>query len=203
MDGIIKGNFAKNYDKNLFSKKELFKPNCFLNREVPKEKILVDLCCGSGVSIMYLKDRCKKIIGIDGSSDMIQICKNRFCYDKNVQLKIGLANNTGLPNCFCDIVLLRMGLHHIKNKKDVINESYRILKKGGKLLIMDRFLMYNKFFTFILDSIRNIKRGNFIVGHHYCKIEDLLNICTNFKHSYKTEVKQKFLIKSNLIFIKK
>lgn len=203
MDGIIKGKHAKNYDNKLFSKKNLYKPNCFLNREIPKNKILVDLCCGSGVSIMFLKDRCKKIYGIDASEDMIKICKNRFKNDKNVNLIYSNASQTTLKNNYCDIILIRNGLHHIKDKKSVIFECSRILKPKGKLYIMDKFLFYNKFTTNILDFLKNLKKGYSLWGHHFCSLKDFENMTKNsFTVTYQTKIKKGFNIKSNMILEK-
>jgi ubiquinone/menaquinone biosynthesis C-methylase UbiE len=214
--GIIKGKFASNYDNKTFSKKKYYKPNSFLNREIENNKILVDLCCGTGMSFVFLKDRCKKIYAVDASLDMINKCKERININElnknntknkhfnNIVLINSDARNISLKDKSCDIVLIRMGLHHIKEKEEVIEESYRILKKKGKLIIMDHFKKYNLILTNFYDFFRNIKRGNNLFSHYYCSVEDLLNICSKkFKLKYRKDINIGFLIKSNIIFLKK
>lgn len=203
-NGIIKGKFVKNYDSQIFSKKKYYKPNSFLKREIKKDDVVLDLCCGTGVSLIYLEDRCKKIYGIDASLDMINECKKKIKQKSKIVLIKSEANKTPINDNFFDVVLIRMGLHHMKNKKAVIEECYRILKNDGKLLIMDHFQKYNIFMTNLVDVFRNLKRKNSLFGHYYCKIDYLISISSHvFKLSYRKDVDLKFFKKSNLIFVKK
>jgi ubiquinone/menaquinone biosynthesis C-methylase UbiE len=202
-DGIIKGKHAYNYDKYSFSLKKKKQHNSFLNRNVIKGKIIVDFCCGTGVSIEFLKSRAKKIYGIDASHEMIKICKERFKKDNNVILLQENVNSTSIKNESCDYVLIRMGLHHIKDKKKVLNEAYRILKNNGKLLIMDKFSNYPKYITLIYDMLRNLKRGYGIFGHYYIKLFELKNMIKNkFKILDEFSHKKQIYIKANLVLEK-
>jgi ubiquinone/menaquinone biosynthesis C-methylase UbiE len=201
-DGIIKGKYAYNYDKYSYSPKKSNQYNSFLNRNVNSNKIVVDICCGTGVSISFLKDRSKKIYGIDASQDMLNICKNRFS-EKNVFLITSTANNIPLADSSCDYVLIRMGLHHIKNKLEVINEAYRLLKKNGSLLVMDKFSRYPILITFFYDIIRNLLKGYSIFGHHYISLNNFKKMIQDkFKIKEEYSHKKGVYLKANISLIK-
>ena len=116
-DGIITGKHAHNYEKALHHKK-----NSFVDRNVKKGSISADICCGTGVSVEFLKHNSKVVYGIDASKDMVDIAKKRFSKDKKIIIKLADAADTKLKSNFFDIVLIRMSLHHIKDKKPVIKE---------------------------------------------------------------------------------
>lgn len=174
MDGVMKGKEAYIYDKNTFSKnrdKKIDKSNSFVSRNITKGSTVADLCCGSGISISFLKKKAGKIYGIDASEEMIKICRERFSDEQNIEFILSDVKSTPLENESCDFVLVRFGLHHIKDKKSVIEEAYRILKSKGRMLILDRFCKYGRIITFIYDAFRNISRGYGIFGHHYISLE--------------------------------
>lgn len=92
--------------------------------------IVLDVGCGNG------KNMCRKdiyFIGSDFCQNFAQICQTN---GKNVLL----ANSKSLPikdNCVDHVICVAM-LHHIYHEKDRIRclqEMYRVLKFGGKLLV--------------------------------------------------------------------
>lgn len=200
MDGIIEGKHAHAYERNRYSK---LKSNTFISREIKPNSVVADFCCGTGVSIEFLIPKAKLIYGIDASKDMIDICKGKFNNNPKVRLIQADVSNTGLNNQYFDYVLIRMGLHHIKDKKSVIDEAYRLLKTNGKLIIIDKFRKYNTLITYAFDLFRNILRGYHLFGHYYIRIaqlEDLLNSKFQIK-SQSIQSKQIFL-KANIILKK-
>ena len=46
-----------------------------------------------------------------------------------------------LKSNYFDYVIIRMGIHHVKNKEKVMTEAYRILKPKGKFLIIDKYYL--------------------------------------------------------------
>lgn len=211
VDGIIKGKHAFNYDKYSYSPNKKNQYNSFLNRNILKNKTIADFCCGTGISIEFLKHRAKKIYGIDASPEMIEICKKRFYNNSNADninnKKIVLlhenVNHTSLNPSSCDYVIIRMGLHHIKDKLPVIEEAWRVLKKKGRLLIIDKFLIYPTIITLPYDIARNFRRGDSLFGHYYIRInsfkkliKEKFNLIDEFSH------KKQIFLKSNLVLEK-
>ena len=72
---------------------------------------------------------------------MIRICKKKFAKNKSVKLKQASVTDTKLKSNHFDFVIIRMGLHHIKDKKKAVAEAYRILKPKGKFLIIDKYYL--------------------------------------------------------------
>jgi len=198
----LTGKHAKAYDDIMFSNIKKRQPNRFLNRNVDAKKqgVFADFCCGSGVSIAYLHDRCSKVYGIDGSKDMIDMCKKRFS-EKKIELHVCNVTNTPIPSNSCDYVLIRMGIHHIREKQAVINEAYRVLKKGGKLLVMDLFSRYG-IFTYIGDFFENIKRKAPLFGHIFCSYNKFKVLTKKFTLVSEYVHPRDWYIKANVVLEK-
>lgn len=147
MKGTIDGKRAREYDKKIGHGLDSPFTKFILDNIKGKEQIICDLCCGSGVTIEAIYNKVKQIDGIDASKEMIQICKEKFADHKNININFSSATNTNLKSNYYDIVILRMGLHHIKQKQELFNEIKRILKKDGNLILIDKYnfnsLKYN------------------------------------------------------------
>ena len=149
-----------------------------INLKSPK---ICDLCCGSGNTIDLLSNKSKEIIGIDASEEMIKICNEKF--DKKKNIKIILSSVTKIKSekeCF-DYVIIRMGLHHIKDKEDVINEIYRILKPKGKIILIDKY--YTNRFKYYLTEISKLifKFDKHLLNHFIISKEANLDLLKKFK----------------------
>jgi len=99
-----------------------------------------------------LKNHVGEIVGVDISSEMVKICKEKFGNDKSIKIKKASVTDTKLKSNYFDYVIIRMGIHHVKDKEKVVKEAYRILKTGGKFLIIDKYYislweLYTKAFS--------------------------------------------------------
>lgn len=105
----------------------------FLN-SLSIESHIIDVGCGNGKNILYLKNKnYTNIFGCDISSSQVDICKNK-------NLNVIKADNLNLPyedNSF-DCVLSVAVIHHfdsVSDRKKAIEELIRICKSGGKIFI--------------------------------------------------------------------
>lgn len=139
MSGIINGKRAREYDRlNRHGKSGPY-TQFILNNIRKKNLVICDLCCGSGFTIEILHQRVKQIDGIDASPEMIKICEEKFGRYENVNIKSGAAVDTQLKDNFYNLVILRMALHHLKEKQELLDEVKRILKQDGSVLLIDKF----------------------------------------------------------------
>lgn len=98
----------------------------------PGLKIL-DIGCGTGETLSFLKEYLDKpkLYGIDNSQVAIDFAKKRG--HKNIRkvnaLKLPYKNNT------FDYILLLDVIEHIENDLELLQETKRVLKKGGKIII--------------------------------------------------------------------
>lgn len=130
----------KLYDKRFttyerIKKQELWKILChdFLQQFVGKSDLVIDI--GAGHCEFINNICCGQKVAIDSNSSIKKYA------DKDVKLIInsvkkirGLFGDNTL-----DVIFMSNFLEHLDSKEDVfriLNESYSVLKKGGKLLIM-------------------------------------------------------------------
>jgi len=104
------------------------------------EKVL-DIGCGTGLlSLKFLEKADCIIYGIDSSSEMLEIFKEKI-KKLNLADKISLgledAENIDFRDEEFDIIASTVTLHHVKEKYPVIKKIYKLLKPGGRLLIGD------------------------------------------------------------------
>ena len=97
-----------------------------------KSETILEAGCGAGRILRYYHNKNYKIIGIDFIKEAIEKLK---IVDKTLDVRFGDILNLEFKNESFDIVLA-FGLYHnfhSENLQKSVKETYRILKKGGKL----------------------------------------------------------------------
>lgn len=116
-----------------FNKKRFSVWNCvkrFLDSLTSHTKLL-EVGCGNGKNMLYRSDI--DAVGIDISDEQVSICKSK---DLNVQK----ATMTSLPfsDASFDNIICIAVYHHLETdneRKQSLQEMYRVLKTGGKLFL--------------------------------------------------------------------
>lgn len=95
--------------------------------------IILDMGCGEGTRLNKLVTKNQKGFGIDISSKAIEIAKRKY-----PQLNFEVGDLEGLPfeNEKFDLVYSAFVFEHLDNPGKVIEEGIRVLKPGGKFLIV-------------------------------------------------------------------
>lgn len=104
-----------------------------------KMDMLVDIGTGTGRMLTLLGHQAGQAIGIDRSSEMLRVARGK-CEAAglaNVQLRQGDMFALPLDTGAADVVILHQVLHYADAPGDAIAEAARILRKGGRLLIVD------------------------------------------------------------------
>jgi ArsR family transcriptional regulator len=98
----------------------------------------VDLGCGTGDLLFLLKDRAKKVIGVDSSPGMLEESRKRFISEENrVECRLGELEHIPLRDEEADVAIINMSLHHLSVPEIGIRESYRILKPDDTFILAD------------------------------------------------------------------
>ncbi len=129
-----------------------------------KEKIILDLCCGTGNQAKLLsKNGFRNIYCLDISDSMLEIAKRS---DSSIKIYNEDATKTNFDNASFDVVIISFAIHEKdrNTQQALINEAYRIIKKDGLMLVAD-YVFDNKTtkFSRILISIIERIAG----GEHY------------------------------------
>ncbi|MDR7855970.1 class I SAM-dependent methyltransferase [Tissierella sp.] len=101
--------------------------------ELQGEEIVLDIGGGTGKLAEYICKDCKIVYVLDESKGML----TKVEANTRVAPVLGDALNTNFENNSMDIVILSDILHHIENQQRLIEEIHRVLKKNGKLIILD------------------------------------------------------------------
>lgn len=104
----------------------------------PKEKMRVlDVGCGTGTYLdLYQKGSCK-VFGMDLSPAMIDIARTKL--GKRAELHLGDASKMPYTDATFDLVVVFFALHEMPTtiRSKVVNESKRVMKKDGRILLVD------------------------------------------------------------------
>jgi len=102
-----------------------------------KKRIRVlDVGCGDGVVLKYVASICDKndtIVGLDVSK--LRLERAHKLLGSRVKCVIGNATDLKFKTGFFDIVIFHHVLEHVPNDKKSLEEAYRVLKKGGYILV--------------------------------------------------------------------
>jgi ubiquinone/menaquinone biosynthesis C-methylase UbiE len=100
-------------------------------------RTVLDLGCGTGENIVLLLERGAKVVGMDISPDLIAIAQKRL-NDANLKasLAVGDAYQTGLPDESVDVIFSMALIHHLDIKL-VRDEMWRVLRKGGVIILRE------------------------------------------------------------------
>lgn len=106
---------------------------------IPSGAVAADIGTGTGGVLLTLAGSAGKVIGIDSSEKMLDVCRKRIAESNldNVELRLGDAEALPLDDGECDTVFSSMLLHHLTSPQQGIAEMARALKPGGNVVIID------------------------------------------------------------------
>ena len=104
---------------------------------LPSDWTVADLGCGTGTVTAALARSVERVVGVDNSQPMLTAAKQRLSEFDNVSLKHGDLESLPLDDATCDAALAVLVLTYVPAPIDVIHEAARILKPGGKFVVVD------------------------------------------------------------------
>jgi SAM-dependent methyltransferase len=111
---------------------------CLLLQLIPP-LIIADLGAGEGLLSQLLAPRAKKVIAVDNSPRMVEVGSALARENGLTQLeyRLGDLEEPPIPPHTVDLAILSQALHHATQPQRALHAAYKILKKGGQLLILD------------------------------------------------------------------
>ena len=122
-------------------------------------KKILDVATGTGdIAINLSKIKGSKIEGVDVSGNMLKIARKKIDELKidNIVLKTCEAENLVFEDNHFDIVSIGYGVRNFSNLEKGLSESYRVLKKDGKLIILETSIPENFIIKFMYTIITSI-----------------------------------------------
>ena len=99
--------------------------------------IVGDLGCGAGHISEALAPCVARVIAVDESGPMLAAAQARLKAHENVELRTGTIESLPIEDATLDAAVLFLVAHFITDPAKVMREIRRVLKPGGRLLIVD------------------------------------------------------------------
>ena len=97
--------------------------------------VVADLGCGTGHVSALVAPFVGRVIGIDASAAMLAAAQDTV--PENVDLRQGALESLPIGNAEVDLALLVLVLHHVPDPARALGEAARVLKPGGRLVVVD------------------------------------------------------------------
>ena len=100
---------------------------------------VADLGCGEGYLTIEAARWAATVVGVDRSPDVLARARAlaRRRKARNIVWKKGSLDKVPIRDAAVDVVLLSQALHHAERPEQALAEANRILRPGGRLLVLD------------------------------------------------------------------
>jgi SAM-dependent methyltransferase len=99
--------------------------------------VVGDLGCGTGHISQLLAPAVARVIAVDESGPMLTAARERLRDHTNVELRTGTVESLPIEDAALDVAILFLVAHFITDPAKVMAEIRRVLKPGGRLVIVD------------------------------------------------------------------
>lgn len=101
--------------------------------------VIADLGAGEGTISLLLAQRAERVIAVDNSEKMLAVARAAAekAHVSNVEYRLGDLEDLPLPDGSVDLALFSQSLHHALHPEVAVKEAFRIVRPGGKLLVLD------------------------------------------------------------------
>ncbi len=99
--------------------------------------VVADLGTGTGQLASTLAPMVGRVMAIDESAAMLEAASKRLRGIGNVELKRGALESLPIESGSVDLALTLLVLHYLAEPSRAIEEASRILKPGGRLVVVD------------------------------------------------------------------
>lgn len=160
--------------------------------ELEKEEFhdVLDCGCGTGPMIQLLHEKYpdKHYVGLDLTPGMIQVAQDKNL--SNTEFVVGDSENLPFEENSFDAVICSNSFHHYPNPQAFFDSAYRVLRKGGRLVVRD--YTSSDFVVWLMNHVE-MPLAN-LVGHgdvKICKTSEFIAMAEKVGFQVMTMEKQK------------
>lgn len=99
--------------------------------------VVGDLGAGTGHLTATLAPHVGRVIAVDASEAMLAAARERLADVSNVELRAGELESLPVESDSLDVAILSLVLHYAADPIRVLTEAQRVLRPGGRLLVVD------------------------------------------------------------------
>ena len=104
---------------------------------LPSTYTVADLGCGTGGLSADLAPHVGRVVGVDASADMLAAAAGRCAALDNVDLHRGDLADLPLDDAVADAAVMVLALSYVDDPAAALTEMSRVLKPGGKAVVVD------------------------------------------------------------------
>ena len=109
----------------------------FVLGHIPREcENALEIGCGTGALARQLARRCKRVVALDLSSEMIRVAQERSADYNNVEFHVADAMTWDFPQSHFDFICSIATLHHLQ-QRELLTKINDALRPGGILVVLD------------------------------------------------------------------
>jgi SAM-dependent methyltransferase len=100
---------------------------------------IADLGAGEGSSALLLAPRARQVIAVDSSAKMIEVGRELAVRHgiRNIDYRLGDMEDLPIDSASVDLAFFSQSLHHALHPDRALAEAARILRPGGRAVILD------------------------------------------------------------------
>lgn len=101
--------------------------------------VIVDLGAGEGTLSQLLAQRARRVIAIDNAPRMVEFGASlaRQHGFANLEYRLGDIEEPPVEDASADLAIFSQALHHAQRPQRAIEAAWRLLRPGGRLLVLD------------------------------------------------------------------
>jgi ubiquinone/menaquinone biosynthesis C-methylase UbiE/DNA-binding transcriptional ArsR family regulator len=101
--------------------------------------VIADLGAGEGTVSQLLARRARRVIAVDNSEKMVEFGSDlaRQHGVKNLEYRLGDLERLPIADGEADVAFFSQSLHHAQHPPCALAEAHRILKPGGRVIVLD------------------------------------------------------------------
>ena len=111
----------------------------------------LEIGCGTGAFARLLAKRCKRVVALDLSSEMIRVARSRSTRFDNLEFQLADAMQWSFPQSHFDFVCSIATLHHVQ-QLPLLVKMREALRPGGVLVVLD-LVQSESLFERMFDAI--------------------------------------------------
>ena len=122
-----------------------------------KKQEILDVACGTGdfsIAIALKSSPETVVTGLDLSDGMLAVMTRKVAQEglsRRIRVEQGNSESMRWPDCSFDRVTIAFGIRNFEHREEALREILRVLKPGGRLVILELSVPSNRFVRWIYN----------------------------------------------------
>jgi ubiquinone/menaquinone biosynthesis C-methylase UbiE len=132
---------------------------------------ILDVACGPGVLAPVLGPRAEHLVGLDLTAETLRLARERSEVE-HVSWVRGLAGAAPFAAGSFDAAVVRLALHHFEDPGAVLSEVRRLLRVGGRLVVLDVLTSEDEAIAELhnaIERLRDPSHASFMAAPAHCE----------------------------------